>query len=814
MYRHPAVTRVLSVCISLLMMFQPIAHAVEAPAVPLRSETEMLGRLAEDFENACELLAEALPRIPRDTFDPAVIVEEGQSEPTRLFRWVRDNTWLVPYRGLLRSWEGVLMDRLGNSLDRAMLLCRLLEMAGQEVRLARGSLSDEELRTLVSGSRPVPPSGSHRITRNEGGLEESFAFAERYAAEKGLDAAMLRGSLEEHSKAARYLAGEARRRTSSQSDALMTMLGDIARRASAGADRTEEAYRDHWWVQWKNGERWTDLDPSLPDARPGRPLTVMRENILPEQIAESLKHSVEVRVIAEVSDKGALRERTLLRHALRPSEVMGRRVVLAYHPLRWPSDAKMIGGNLTFERFQEVLQAQNEWLPVLLVGKEIIHQSRVTVDGVVNDNPRLDAVTSAGEGLGSALGGFASVLDSIGRQREPAESSVPAPGGTFSALWIEYAIAVPGQPEEVIRREIFDLHGPAARLSGRISHEMKFGDDHRLSRAGALLTVTELAFLSCRPSEDFILHSFAQSVLAQREFIPEILRKAGEGKTDTLLSGLVEALSLPGAPYWLASARSTWRRDGASVYTDRPVVLAHHRGINLPGQSEKVAFEAFDIVHNRVAVTPGARDAAFRERLEQGVLDTNAESLLMQLDVSFGEVGGLGKNTAQAFEDSLRRGIPWVLVESPDDPAIQELAVSEDIRARLGADLAAGFLVAAPKIRAPSARNDDFCWWRIDPVTGDTLGIGSRGWGSEFVEYAVTIGLPLAFVGGFAGCMGDPAGWSETSAIKFLGCSICGWIAMASLAVVIFPPGPFAVNLGLGLALGGAGCGALSSLGK
>ncbi len=27
---------------------------------------------------------------------------------------------------------------------------------------------------------------------------------------------------------------------------------------------------DHWWVQWQNGQNWTNLDPTLPGSPPGQ----------------------------------------------------------------------------------------------------------------------------------------------------------------------------------------------------------------------------------------------------------------------------------------------------------------------------------------------------------------------------------------------------------------------------------------------------------------------------------------------------------------------------------------------------------------
>jgi hypothetical protein len=84
-------------------------------------------------QQAAEQLAKLFPvleavdrEIPRDTFDLQAIIDKAGREPAALFKWVQDETSLVPYRGVLRGATGVLMDRLGNSLDRALLLASLL----------------------------------------------------------------------------------------------------------------------------------------------------------------------------------------------------------------------------------------------------------------------------------------------------------------------------------------------------------------------------------------------------------------------------------------------------------------------------------------------------------------------------------------------------------------------------------------------------------------------------------------------------------------------------------------------------------------
>jgi len=810
MRKYSGAARLTALALSFVLVVQPLASAAP-PASPAAANEEerTFDRLAQDFESACALLESALPGIPRDTFDPEVVVKQAQSEPTRLFRWVRDNTWLAPYRGLLRSDAGVLMDRLGNSLDRAMLLHRLLELAGQEVRLARGSLSDEEVRTLVLGRRPLT-SGAILEARESVLLGETVSDAERLAREHGLNVPGLRDDLEERAKAALTLRDEARRRTASQTDALMALLGDIPGKAAEN-DSPEiwnEAYRDHWWVQWKKDGHWVDLDPSLSDARPARPLTRALETMTPQELPESLKHRVQIHVIAEALEKGAVRETVLLDRVFDSAEAAGGRILLMHAPADWPPDMHPLGGKLTPEKFRNALLEQKEWIPVLLVGDRAHVQRGIAADGTVNESPSLDRA-KPGEGIRSTVGGFSSMLDAIGGK--PAPSPPAARGALFSALWIEYVVSAPGHPDERIRRAVFDLIGPAARHAGAFPVRPAVTEAVRLHRAEALCTATDIAIFSARPSEAFVLHSFAASILARRDVLRAVAGSAGSKEFGARLQEFGGSLAFPAVSpcSWLALLRNSWGREGSGVSMDRPLVLSHHSGIRFGSPGENVAFEAFDIVSNRAAVSPDGGAESFRARLEQGVLDTNAEALLLRDVLPFPDSG---ENTARAFERSLRRGVPWALISAPGDPLLKKFPAS--VRARLHADLAAGNVVAvSPPQEAAGA--GDFAWWRIDPRTGDTLGIGPRGWGSEFVEYLALSSMPFIAVGSFLGCMGGPEGWDSASSMKILGCAYCAWISSSSIALAMILTGGAAAATGLATSvISGGVCGFFGAFAK
>lgn len=92
---------------------------------------------------AVEQLATLSQSAERARFDTsALLASLADHSITSLFGYVRDFTQLAPYRGLLRGSKGVLLDSLGNSLDRALLLAELLRETGRDVRLVRAELSE------------------------------------------------------------------------------------------------------------------------------------------------------------------------------------------------------------------------------------------------------------------------------------------------------------------------------------------------------------------------------------------------------------------------------------------------------------------------------------------------------------------------------------------------------------------------------------------------------------------------------------------------------------------------------------------------
>jgi hypothetical protein len=700
----------------------------QTPAVPSSPAEPAAGdplKLADELARWFQALEAADHEAPRDTFDVQAVVDKLGREPAKLFEWVRDQTVWVPYRGVLRGAQGVLMDRLGNSLDRALLLCELLRRAGSEARLAHADLPAEtaqELYTRLRSAwdRPLPQP-------SEASAGERETLLEKYAAQFQLDREKVHAFVDKLSQRQKVFAENVARRVADQVPALAEALGPPAGMPTGAAPELE-AVRDHWWVQYRQGEAWTDLDPA--EAEPAKVWAAAQQSLAPEELDPALYQSVQVRVLIETAAEGALRETEVLKHVLQPSKLFGQRVVLRHLPLDWPADLDLFQPEAS-QKLKSAVLAQNEWVPLLSIGSENILQSGFTESGEVDEHPSLSAEAKTGKAVSGVAGTVAGMFGPAEPQQAPKKPSV------LTAEWIEYEVRGPSAATHPIRRDLFDLLGPAARASKDLS-KLEVQDQSRLERGLALIGETDILALPCQLSEDFVDSLTTSSLLANREVLLSTLRSPSLGEAQALAETAAKVTRLPSALYSLALVRQSQSPSRGDVYLDRPDLLTSHTGLRLGPAGELRLTYAVDIVENGVTVRPEATLDTFRIRMQQGVLDTNAEALLMSDPAKL-------QGAAEALAASRTQGIPWLAVRSVQDAAWKEAQLPPDVRTRIEADLAAGFAVVVPQRLARAADRDLVGWWRVDPATGQTLGLGDQGWGAALVERAAVQKFVLVY---------------------------------------------------------------------
>jgi hypothetical protein len=649
------------------------------------------------LDSSLRALADGERASSRDSWDPEWLARQLGGNPDTLLAWVRTHTRWIPYHGALRGASGVLQDRLGNSLDRALLLASLLEHSGHSVRLAHADIGNEratkELRGLVSAGR----------TPNAATLADGAwrPVVRQVAMQYGLDADGIDRSLSAGVSSTNGALATLEQRVENQSRRLQQIMRAAAE-PRARWDSAASALQDHWWVQRLDGNRWMNLDP-LGWATDSVGMSAS-QTVDVRSLADSMYHRVVVRLVTERWTSGGLRERIALESDLRPLDVIGQPISLQVWPTEWPAEI-MPTGDDPRAAVRATALAQRQWNAVLMVGSE----SRADVVLDVGGESRHSAAGGPMGGLGRGIGALAD---------DKADADV------FTAAWIEYETRVPGRKPHRERRVLFDLPGPAARAAG-LAAAPEINDSGRATRNLALMRQTEILLLGSVPDPSFVIHLAAEA--AQANSLLLRTRQAdtvGQGGNE--LINVAQRITTPPTPlYTQAMARFAGDPRG-DVFIDQPNLLSRHLWLR-PVAGGAVRAEANDIVLNDVGVAVDATDGA-ATRLRQGIRDTNGEALFPSNARPFESVG-----------EAFAAGGDWIVATSASDPALRGLRASADTRIRMEDDLKAGYVLV---VRPPSdeAGADVEGWWRIDPSTGHALGVSRIGWGQTLVERAVQLG--------------------------------------------------------------------------
>lgn len=678
-----------------------LAYAQEADA-DLEAQIAQLEKLFDALEAAKQ-------ELPRDTFDVNAVLALTDGTPEGIFAWVRDNTYLVPYKGALRGEQGVLMDRVGNSLDRALLLQSLIRLSGHNAQLARAQLSEVQAQEILANTRTIPAEGALPQT-SDTALNEKF---QQYASDFGLDQAQLEAIAQQAKEQQETFRANLTERSTSQTDFLKTLVTS-ENDMNAETAKQIAALQDHWWVQYQENDEWLDLDPTLPDAGVGQSITAASETFssvaVMGDLSAELLHTVQVRVVLECWQDGGLTEKQLVASApTLPSLLLGKSFAIKHFPSDWQQDVD------SAEAFRAAVQGQKSFVTGIQIGSEFVSSNPYTQDcSDGTEEPAGDVGGAVGDLFGGGFGGDETEAASVGQ---------------VTAEWIEYTIHVPGENDQVIRRQIFDVLGPAARAAG-VSEQPEFSEDQQLSWKLALFGDTDILVLPHQLSADYVSLLSAEALQTNRQVLTDMLRNSNDLAKITEISA--DITPAPGLVYALALARQNL--SSTKVYIDRPNILSYHKQTKFTVQGDVASLQGFDIVANHVAVLPTVADP-FAERLMQGVLDTNAEALLASLACQGGNefVCPQVVNAAELLELSNQQGITWRKAQSAED--LTGLELSDDVRAHIEQDLANGYAVVLPKQALQVGEDAVVNWWRVNAVSGQSLGVGETGWGQSATEY-------------------------------------------------------------------------------
>jgi hypothetical protein len=477
-------------------------------------------------------------------------------------------------------------------------------------------------------------------------------------------------------------------------------------------DLPERERRQHVWVQYAAGSKWIDLDPTFPDAQPGKAYANPTETW--NLIADDLYHRVRFRAVVERNVGGAAVREDSFVHEARSAELVGVPVVFAHVD---PDALKKLGVTIA-----SLGEASAQYVPSLLAGK-------------------------AGE-FGNLLtfGSGGGVLDVLGS---------PGSDGDAIGEWLEIEVMPVDAPTRKISREIFDRVGVDKRAAGSVDISslppVDLVDDPELGKVFPPLEAVWLfGVVGGRIPGSFFDQDYA---------IDDV-----EADMSLFVHGYHAARD--------ALQVDIATRHGYRWYHNEPNLTA---GILAPVKAEQDRYSlaaSIDLVHQGYGVLPiqGTTPSAHPLVLA-GVLAHVAERTGAEAGAELSpEAPPPAGSVAQVFEEAARAGVPiQTLTPETGDPGA--LAISDVARTRVREALTAGYVVIVPERAVTLDGVDQVGWWQVDPGTGRTIDVMENGRGGSPIgeDTVILVGGPawraalawkvLSFV------MGAIIGFSVISAI-------------------------------------------------
>ena len=236
--------------------------------------------------------------IPSTDYDAAARAATFDANAETLFAFVRDRIATEAYAGAMRGANGTLASHGGSPADKALLLAALLAAKQIPVRFVHGTLSvgesDAVIRTVLA-SQVKPVNGDPETPKK-----------------LNLDAAQVAAAGNEQRERIKALADEGIARARTATDALLASTTvQLAPSDAAVRAAWTTALSDHWWVQAQQNGSWTDLDPTLADAKAGAHLATATGDPV-DALPDALRTTIAIRLIGTFLDNGAASEKTLL----------------------------------------------------------------------------------------------------------------------------------------------------------------------------------------------------------------------------------------------------------------------------------------------------------------------------------------------------------------------------------------------------------------------------------------------------------------------------------------------------------------------
>lgn len=749
----------------------PIVSSSDVPPPPF-------DELVRQGEQLRPFLLGLLNQLDAAQFDLDALNAAHSFDADQLLAFMQSEIKFEQYPGVLRGPQGTLIGRAGSALDQALLLRQLLDSAGYETRLARTTLTRPQAETLLA--QMALPRGNPPAIGDEAAVEELLQ-----------QLGQLGQAPPPTSLNTAELAAEVDGLTTADTTLILSALQEAGVSFDNPGPLPEALIsegQDYFWVQYRlsSFDDWQDAQPAFSNPA-AAPAGLTPEETFREGPPADLYHRFRLEIFVEQKFDEELRVHPLLENWEKTAaELYGRSITFQNQPNRLDLE--------TAASIDPLLDGIGVFLP--LVNNELTPNA-FDLDGRIF-SAGLVALDTAGmtELFQATAAGVETGAGAIGSLGEE-DAGNPDDLFTLTAQWLEYTLISPDGREQTTRRYILDRIGEANREAGLA----EISDNTPLQQsARALLTSHTIMVLPGEYGQPYAAQRMLTRTLQELDVLAAV--DPDGNLTDFPAQQVAGLLPFQDVILNRALANGWLNQPDLRSYRAAPTLAIYQQGL-LPDRPELTAFERVDIIHNsrRVfTVDDGLLQPDPAAAVRQGVWETLAERALIQ------NLGAEPGGALVSLRAAAAAGIPLQVIPPGEEAA---LAALPHLPATIDAarrDLAAGYVVIIPQ--RPHDDSGQSGWWRVDPHTGETLGMATGGYGQGYVEYLISLFFgAIFFIAGYNNCKskGGSTSCCLVENVAWLTIGLLTGLAIGGIAFVGGLSGY--TSFGLGFLIGDMGMG-------
>lgn len=712
------------------------------------------------LDGAMTLIDRAEGTIDQAQLDPVALVGGLDADPKRIAVFVRTRIAYQPYPGALRGVKGTLMARAGNALDQSMLLAALLHDAGYDARIDYAPLDDAQARQVLAQAgrlrAPAPPP-----------VDATALAAVAKAVPNSNDPA-LKKRLKQAMQPPVYAGPPATVMAAWLEKALVK--AGVKLDGGKMSARLFRSAHDYFWVEYRSDPwaKWHAVQPVFAEAKHDFGQLKPKERYY-VSLPERWQWRLHLELVMEAKRGSDLDTAHLLDWTRPVANLAGKPLSIGVAPTNLSSRAAFRDLKKTFAQAQLYSASFNgaQTGPLFDLTGNTVDPEALSGGGF----GAAGVFMTANKKEQAAAGALANLGGHSGKG-----GAKPLPIQVLTGVWIEVTVIPPdgyGKPRHQ-RRYLLDRIGDTQRRAEKITHltPMKPADIARRLTSSYTFVAS-----GGRPAAGLLIQRYIAQIKRQRPLLRYALELGYLHKDDGVTLAQYLQGQKPAALTQFGLFRLSADENGKTyTYRPAPSIVAVENGFGKNLQS----IDQTDILFDPVAMLPTGGSAA--------TAATSATALPATVEASSNIPAALVAGVHMTrFETAHRNGKSKTVKHIS---AYGQLAVAYEADTRLGVikpgeddggwskvrkkvaalklppasrdavlrDLHEGFVVAIPH-RQNSAAS---AWWRVNPGTGEALGMTADDRGGDLAEYAELFVVSIN--------RGMTLGGAVVNFVKFMNC--------------------------------------------